>query len=413
MPAQYIEIDADPYEALAADKLIVGEILPFDVFIKDRSIVIPLFNEGTVYDGIARNILREKGIDTTYVKTSDAAVLEQYLSKRSDQKKTLPDPATYRLYVADKNRHYLIDRTLLHPGSQIRFSLYVLNQFRLSVLLPATEEAPATIDERITSTPGDIVIQPSDIPRYHAYLNSLLSTGGTKEKDREKVKRVAIKENSKLVLKDLLDNPRSGEKIKESISLVNNMVDSILENRDAVGDLLSLRTYDYYTYTHSVNVAVLSVGLAIAVGMKRDLIEKLGIGAMLHDVGKSTIPPSIINKPGRLDEEEYRVIKTHVAAGEKILRLNTEIPEDSFIAVTQHHERLSGRGYPYNKAGQDIHPFGRITSIVDCYDAMTTERSYQAARTPFYAISIITREAGDYDFEIVKAFIKMLGQIKS
>ena len=134
---------------------------------------------------------------------------------------------------------------------------------------------------------------------------------------------------------------------------------------------------------------------------------------MLHDVGKSSIPPAIINKPGRLDDSEYRIIKTHVSEGEKILRLNKEIPEESFIAVSQHHERLSGRGYPYNKSGQDIHPFGRITSIVDCYDAMTTERSYQPARTPFYALSIITREAGDYDLELLKVFIKMLGELKA
>jgi HD-GYP domain-containing protein (c-di-GMP phosphodiesterase class II) len=260
--------------------------------------------------------------------------------------------------------------------------------------------------------PGDIVIQPSDIPRYHAYLNALLSPGVMKEQEREKVKRVAIKENSKLVLKDLLDNPRSGEKIKESMVLVNEMIDSILENKDAVGDLLSIRTYDYYTYTHSVNVAVLSIGLGMAVGLKKEEIEKLGIGAMLHDVGKSSIPSAIINKSSRLNEDEFQIIQTHVSEGEKILRMNQHIPDESFLAVSQHHERLSGKGYPYHKAGQNIHPFGRITSIIDCYDALTTSRSYQAARTPFLALSTITREAGDYDRDLLMVFIKMLGELK-
>ena len=177
--------------------------------------------------------------------------------------------------------------------------------------------------------------------------------------------------------------------------------------------LLSLRTYDYYTYTHSVNVAVLSVGLGMAAGLPKEQIRLLGIGAMLHDVGKSTIPPAIINKAGRLDDEEYRIIKTHVTEGENILRLNKDIPRESLVAVSQHHERLSGKGYPYNKAGEEIRPFGRITSIVDCYDALTTTRSYQTARTPFFALSILTKEAGDYDPEILKAFIRMLGTMKA
>jgi HD-GYP domain-containing protein (c-di-GMP phosphodiesterase class II) len=126
---------------------------------------------------------------------------------------------------------------------------------------------------------------------------------------------------------------------------------------------------------------------------------------MLHDVGKSAIPASIINKAGRLNDDEYRIIKTHVSQGENILRINKEILENSFLAVSQHHERLSGRGYPNNKAGQEIHLFGRITSIVDCYDAMTTERSYQPVQTPFYALSTITRESEDFDRELLKEFI--------
>jgi HD-GYP domain-containing protein (c-di-GMP phosphodiesterase class II) len=411
--AQFTEIDLDPFVSVPAEKLVVGTSLPFAVFLKDRSIVIPLFNKGTIFDGIASNILRDKGIGTIYVRTSDGVELDNYLWQRREPKKTTPDRSKYDEYVASKSQHYLIERALLQPGTRITFSLYVLIQFHLSILLPATEQVPATIDDRVVNIPGDIVIKPEDIPRYNAYLSTLLSAGGTKEKDRDKIKRSALKENSKLILKDLLDNPRSGEKIRESITMVNTMVESILENRSAASDLLSLRTYDYYTYTHSVNVAVLSVGLGIAAGLKREDLVTLGIGAMLHDVGKSAIPASIINKAGRLDDDEYRIIKTHVSEGENILRINKEIPQNSFLAVSQHHERLSGRGYPNNKAGQEIHLFGRITSIVDCYDAMTTERSYQPARTPFYALSTITRESEDFDRELLKEFIRMLGELKA
>lgn len=411
--AQYSEIDLDPYVSLPADKLIVGATLPFDVFLKDHGIVIPLFNKGALYDGVAMNILKEKGLATVYVRTSEGVELESYLSRLPVAVKAAPGPALYNQYVASRDAHYLVDRTLLRPGSRVTFGLYFLKEFRLVALLPADEESPAVIDDRVARADGDIVIRPADLPRYNAYLQGLVNSDQLERRERDALRRSVIKENSKIILKDLLENPRSGEKIKESVGMVNHMVESVLENRSAAGDLLSLRTHDYYTYTHSVNVAVLSVGLALAAGLSREQIVKLGIGAMLHDVGKCAIPPAIINKPGRLDDEEYRIIKTHVPEGEQILRVSRDVPEESFLAVTQHHERLSGTGYPGRKTEQDIHLFGRITSIVDCYDAMTTKRSYQPARTPFYALSIITREAGDFDKELLRAFIRMLGELKA
>lgn len=188
------------------------------------------------------------------------------------------------------------------------------------------------------------------------------------------------------------------------------MVDSILENSengDAVYDLLSLRTHDYYTYTHSVNVAALSVGLAIASGLDRGRTEKLGIGAMLHDIGKSAIPHEILNKPGKLTDEEFAIMKTHVIESERLLRPQKEIPEESFVALLQHHERLTGRGYPFGVSGRQVQLFGRITPIADCYDAMTTQRVYKPAFTPFHALSIMVNERESYDQELLAAFIKM------
>ncbi len=191
------------------------------------------------------------------------------------------------------------------------------------------------------------------------------------------------------------------------------MIDCILENNDAIYDLLSLRGYDYYTYTHSVNVAALSIGIGIAAGLKTGDVEKLGTGAMLHDIGKSAISHEILNKQGKLDENEYRMIKNHVFEGEKILRTyHREFPEEAFSAVLQHHEKLSGKGYPLRLSGPDIKLFGRITGIADCYDALTTQRPYKPAFTPFYALSIIAKETGDYDPELLRMFIRMLGKIK-
>ncbi|HUJ19282.1 MAG TPA: HD domain-containing phosphohydrolase [Nitrospirota bacterium] len=413
MSSTYSEIDPDPYIAVSIDKLINGEPIPFDVFIKDMGIVIPLLQRETVYDGIAYNVLRERGVQNVYVKTTEGHELYKYLSRFHDKGEVIPDPETFKRYLVHKDEYYVIDRSLLRGGMKVNFAIHALHKYGLRMLLPATETEPLAVDDTVLNAPGDIAIEPAQMQLYHAYINALLAAEDTPERDKVKIKAVAIKENSKVVLKGLIEDPRSGEKIKQSVTVVNKMVDCILDNSGTISDLLSLRTHDYYTYTHSVNVAVLSVGLGIAIGLKRDSIEKLGIGAMLHDIGKSAIPTGIINKPGRLDDDEFSKIKTHVVEGEKILRTHKDIPRESFEAVVQHHERLTGRGYPYNRKGPEITTFGRITSIVDCYDALTTMRPYHTARTPFLALSVLTKEVGDYDADILKIFIRMLGTVKA
>lgn len=413
MVTRYREIDDKPHLTIDADKLIVGARLPFDVFVKDKGIIIHLFNKGMIFTNISKDVLKEKGISEVYVASKESSNLDSYLSKINTKKASpFDDPALLKKYSFYKEEHHQIDKNLLLPHTTINFSLIESNKFDFRVIVDASEKLPARIGEDILTATGDIVIKKSDIPLYHAYLSSLLKEKGVSEKNKSQIKTLAIKENSKIVIKGLLDNPRSGEKIKESNIMVNNMIDCILENRDAIYDLLTLRGYDYYTYTHSVNVGALSIGLGVAIDLKRNDLEKLGMGAILHDIGKSVIPHEVLNKQGKLDETEYRIIRNHVIEGEKILRTHKEMPEESFAAVIQHHEKLTGKGYPLKLSGNDIKLFGRIAAIADCYDALTTQRPYKPAFTPFYALSIIAKETGDYDPDLLKTFIKMLGKIK-
>jgi HD-GYP domain-containing protein (c-di-GMP phosphodiesterase class II) len=161
-----------------------------------------------------------------------------------------------------------------------------------------------------------------------------------------------------------------------------------------------------------VNVCVLSVGLGVALKLDPLQSERLGLGAMVHDIGKSIIPVEILNKQGKLDDMEYRIMQSHVAEGEKILRENHRLPEEAILAVTQHHEKISGRGYPSRLSDKAISLFGRITAIADCYDALTTARPYKTAFTPFVALDIISKEGDNYDRELLRLFITMLGKIK-
>jgi HD-GYP domain-containing protein (c-di-GMP phosphodiesterase class II) len=411
MPTEYRKIDEE-YKSVQIEKLISGTRLGFDVYVRDGGIIKPLFNKGMVFTNVAKEILSEKGISEVFIPGRDVSEFNFYFSKHkppSDESTA----AVFKKYSFYKEKHHPIDRTLIIPGTKINFSLFALNRFTFEIIIKASEDSPASVDEKVLNVAGDIVIKQQDIPLYHEYLNSLLtSTDIISKTEHTNVKAVAIKENSKIIIKDLLDNPRSGAKIKESNILVNNMIDCIMENKDAIYDLLSLRNYDYYTYTHSVNVAVLSVGLGIAIGLKRDNVEKLGMGAMLHDIGKSAVPHEILNKQGKLTDLEYRAIQSHVIEGEKILSDHKEIPGESLHPVLQHHEKLTGKGYPFKLTGGKIELFGRITAIADCYDALTTQRPYKPAFTPFYALSLVSKETGDYDSDLLKAFIKMLGKIK-
>jgi HD-GYP domain-containing protein (c-di-GMP phosphodiesterase class II) len=152
--------------------------------------------------------------------------------------------------------------------------------------------------------------------------------------------------------------------------------------------------------------------MGIALNMGKTEIEKLGIGAMLHDIGKSVIPVDILNKQGKLDNNEYAVMQRHVFEGEKIIRENHRFLEESLSAITQHHEKMNGRGYPQHIFDRDITLFGRITAIADCYDALTTTRPYRQSLSPFAALEIISKETGNYDPELLKVFIVMLGKIR-
>ncbi|MEW6116951.1 MAG: HD-GYP domain-containing protein [Nitrospirota bacterium] len=434
-----IQSELDRLTPLEVDKLLEGRRLPFDIVIKDRGVVKPLFNKGMVFTAVAKEMLREKGISEVFITIKDASLLEDYLAETKTQKTSFyDDPLAFKNYSFYKDQHHQIDRTFLIPGTKITFSLFILNKLNFSPLVHASPLTPGEINELLLNEEGDIVIKKSDIPLYNQYLESLSTSDTLSQEDRTKALRATVRERAKIVIRDILESPEGprklkglgakekakivmrellnhperGEKIEELKKILSTMIDNTLQDRDAVYDLISLGGYDYYTYTHSVNVAALAISLGIAIGLKRAEVERLGIGAMLHDIGKSVISHEILHKQGKLDDREYRIIQSHVIEGERILRAHKEFPEEAFSAVLQHHEKLSGRGYPFRLSGKEITPFGRITAIADCYDALTTRRPYKPALTPFYALSVIAKETGNYDPDLLKIFIKMLGKIK-
>ncbi len=362
----------------------------------------------------AQKILTEKNITKFWIEEADKPDLDSYLKMGAFQKIISDkDPELFKAYSIEKDKYHQIDRNILMDGSDINFSLYLLDELTFVILLETTVDSPVKLDKSKLPLHGDILIKKSDLRLLSDYLQSIMQRQVRMPAEKTfKVKAMVIRENSKVLMEELLEDPRSGDTIKKTVIAVNSIIDAILHNKDTMYDLVDLSKHDYYTYTHSVNVAVMAIGLGGAIGLERGHIEELGIGAMLHDIGKSAIPAEILNKQGKLDSTEFKIIKEHVLEGERILRMHREFPEESFPAVLQHHEKLTGKGYPFNISGKELKLYGRITSIVDCYDALTTSRAYKTAYTPFYALSLLIKEKAAYDCHILKEFIGMLGKVR-
>ena len=413
--AKYKVYEYGGRKAFPAEGLSIGTRLPFDVFVNEGNVFRKLYDAGQLIGPEERASLRRTGATDVYVDARDAPGLDLYLQRTSSEKPADPgDPEVCREYFEHKRRYYQVDRMFLFPGSRVEFGIYLLGDLRLTPLVEAMEGEPGIIPEGVSAAAGDVVIRNEDIPLYQRYLDALLDGGAEAvpaPAEREKIRAVAIKEKSKAIIKDLIEDPRSGENIKKAIGLATQLTDCIMSSREIIHDLISLNSYDLYTYTHSVNVAVLSVAIGITHGMGRDDAGSLGVGALLHDIGKGGIPTEILNKPGKLSVPEYEIVKGHVLEGAKILRTHEAIPRSASEVVLQHHERLSGCGYPYGLSGSAVTLFGRICAIADCYDAMTTRRPYQGASTPYEALLQITKEVENYDRDVLETFIRMLGKV--
>ncbi|GKX31070.1 HD family phosphohydrolase [Vallitalea longa] len=200
---------------------------------------------------------------------------------------------------------------------------------------------------------------------------------------------------------------KNSNNIDQTKCMITNIVDEILENKDTLVNLIDLKMFDDYTFYHCVNVAVLSIVLGTSVGLNKNNLYNLGLGAILHDIGKMFIDSSILNKKGKLTDEEYKFIQKHSEYGYNYLKETYEIPLSSYIGVLQHHERYDGTGYPLNRCKEDISLFGRIICIADVYDALTSTRPYREALLPSEAIEYIMANGGVmFDINLTKKFVK-------
>ena len=221
-------------------------------------------------------------------------------------------------------------------------------------------------------------------------------------------KTATIYSNATNIMNTLFENPDTLGNYEESKEVVNDLVHTILDDHFAIESLMKIATHDYYTHTHSLNVTVYSLSLGSFIGLSDTDLSRLGESALLHDLGKSKVPPEIINKNGRLTPEEFEIMKAHPDLGYE-MALNMGIKDKHILAgIRYHQEKMSGEGYPLGLKGTKIPLFARIIGLCDVFDAITSKRSYKEAMSTFDALSLIKNKMHEHvDNELLAKMILM------
>lgn len=286
----------------------------------------------------------------------------------------------------------------LSYGDVIVEQLFVANT-NISLFVKNTVVDKSVKDKLIELNIGKISIFRPDVVRNEAHS---IKKEEFKEEYREKVTDV------KDVFKSILD----GQKI--DLEKVSKISDDIFKNVDdlyvAIEAISELKDFDEYTYIHSVNVALYSMLLAKWLELDRAEIKNLVKAAVLHDIGKAKVADNILNKPGKLTDEEFLEMKKHPQYGYDICTDMGNIKDEVMEAVLSHHEKMDGSGYPNGKKANEISKFSKIIAVCDVYDAITSKRVYKDKVTPFETFDeIIQHGYGKLDTEIMLTFLNNIG----
>ncbi|MBL8450494.1 MAG: HD-GYP domain-containing protein [Dechloromonas sp.] len=192
--------------------------------------------------------------------------------------------------------------------------------------------------------------------------------------------------------------------------IVDSLVDSIFRNSDALLPLARLKSQDSYTFEHSVGVCSLLAAFGRALQLPREEIREIALGGLLHDVGKARVDDAIVDKPGKLSDDEFALMKAHVPEGLALLRAVPNLSATALAVVAEHHERIDGSGYPAGRKGAQLSQAGQMAAIVDVYDAMTSDRVYHRGMAPTPALrKLLEWSEHHFDRALVQSFIRTLG----
>lgn len=281
------------------------------------------------------------------------------------------------------------------------------------------------IDETIYSENGGILLKEGTVLKK-SYIRHLRDMGinglyidDNISKDIEttttisgKLKNDAVQKMKNAFSFAKSDNPSTSEMLQASNAmhlLIESVIDDILNNDNFMINMVDLKVFDDYTFYHSISVATISIMVGVNLNYDKPKLIELGLSAILHDIGKVFTPKEILNKAGRLDDDEMILMKNHSDDGYRYLKDKYNVPMKSYLGVLQHHEKWDGTGYPLGLKDKKISEYARIISIADVYDALTSDRPYRRGSLPSEAMEYIMGGGGTlFDPQIVQVFYKSM-----
>lgn len=224
--------------------------------------------------------------------------------------------------------------------------------------------------------------------------------------DRAKVNiSESVKQRVAEGIQYLYNNTSSESFLDATNNITSDLMKAITDNKAIAVDISVLKVSDEYTFKHSVDVATMAMVVAKKHGLEQKEIYEIGISGLLHDVGKSKIPKEILNKPARLNDIEFEMMKQHTLFGYAILKDKPELSTSISMGVLQHHEKTNGKGYPLGILAEKINPYAKVLSVVDIYDALVTERPYKSAFTQRDAVEMMMSMTDELDISVMKSFL--------
>ncbi|RVU44631.1 HD-GYP domain-containing protein [Rubrivivax rivuli] len=272
----------------------------------------------------------------------------------------------------------------------------------LDVAVPVDDDTPPTPTPGLSSAPGPVPV----IARAPAPVD----TGPRAMKDEIR-QAAAICDKGREAVVAMFNEARMGRAVDAEgcLPLVDEISGSVLRNPGALVSLARLKSRDDYSYMHSVAVCALMVALGRQIGMSDDECRIIGLAGLMHDIGKALMPLEVLNKPARLTDEEFTIMRSHPVRGHEMLLEGRGATPEMLDVVLHHHERPDGRGYPHRLSGDQLSSVARMGAICDVYDAITSNRPYKSGWDPAESIAQMASWKGQFDEVLFAAFVQSLG----
>ncbi len=271
-------------------------------------------------------------------------------------------------------------------------------------------------DEKGVAPPDPVNNEPvtSSAPspiRPHLRLVADAPRPADQKRDKDRQAAVALVSRSKKVMKRVFESARLGRAVRlpDVTPIVDEITQSVSSNAHALLSVIRKKDADEYTYFHSVAVCTLMVNVGRHLRLDEAVVTELGLAGLLHDIGKMGVPDDILNKPGRLTDEEFQLVRSHPGHGHEMLRDVPDLSPAALDVCLHHHEKMDGSGYPFGHPAEKISIAARLGAICDVYDALTSDRIYKSGWQPQEAVAAMWRWEGHFDPELLFAFMTSIG----